>query len=152
MPKGGWGCLIGSNLADDASGWDGVSFWIRQTAPAGAVGSAFVSVSENHTDSNYHDPITGASPCNQDADLITGSTVNQCDSFGTGVAVYTDWKFYALPFVKMRQRGYGKAVPQSVFLEEGLHQLRGIKFDFAPTQNWDIWLDRIAFYKGPEAP
>jgi hypothetical protein len=146
-PKAGWGCLIGSNLGGyDATAWDGISFWIRQDAPEGSVGTTFISVSENHTDSNHSDPITGLRPCEQDA-APNGDTTQQCDSFGTGVAVYTTWKFYALPFAKMRQRGYGKAVPQSVFLEEGLLQLLGVKFDFNPTQNWSIWLDDIAYYK-----
>ena len=34
-----------------------------------------------------------------------------------------------------------------MFLQDGLTHLWGIKFDFAPTQNWSIWLDGIAFYK-----
>ncbi|MBN1607350.1 MAG: hypothetical protein JW940_12000 [Polyangiaceae bacterium] len=146
-PKGGWGALIGCNLADDASGWEGISFWIRQEAEPGSVGSAFVSVSEDHTDPKAIDPVTGAPPCEQDADSETGSTAEQCDSFGMGVAVYTDWTFYALPFAKMRQRGYGKGVSQKVFLKEGLKHLWGLKFDFTPTQDWNIWLDGVAYYK-----
>jgi hypothetical protein len=142
-PKSGWGCLIGSNLADDASQWEGISFWVRQDAPEGSEGTTFMSVSEDHTDPKAGTP----PPCAQDADPVTGSTTQQCDSFGTGVAVYPDWKFYVLPFAKMRQRGYGKAVPQSVFLQDGLTHLWGIKFDFAPIQNWSIWLDGIAYYK-----
>jgi hypothetical protein len=151
LPKGGWGCLIGTNLADDASQWDGISFWIRQDAPAGSVGTAFMSVSEDHTDPKATDPETGSPPCEQDSDPVTGSTVEQCDSFGIGVAVRTDWTFYALPFAKMRQRGYGKGVPQSAFLKEGLKHLWGLKFDFTPTQDWNIWLDGVAFYKKSDA-
>ena len=147
-PKGGWGCLIGCNLNNyDASEWEGISFWIRQEAEAGSVGTAFVSVSDDHTDARAADPVTGAAPCEQDSDPETGSTAEQCDSFGMGVAVYTDWTFYALPFAKMRQRGYGKGVSQKVFLEEGLKDLWGLKFDFTPTQDWNIWLDGVAYYK-----
>jgi hypothetical protein len=146
-PKGGWGCLIGCNLADDASGWEGISFWIRQEAEAGSVGTAFMSVSEEHTDPNP-DPVTNApAPCQQDSDPITGSTAEQCDSFGMGVAVRTEWTFYALPFAKMKQRGYGKGVSQKAFLTEGLKHLRGFKIDFPPTQDWNIWLDGVAYYK-----
>jgi hypothetical protein len=146
-PKGGWGCLIGCNLADDASEWEGISFWIRQDAEPGSVGTAFVSVSEDHTDARATDPVTGEAPCEQDSDPETGSTAEQCDSFGMGVAVYTDWTFYALPFAKMKQRGYGKGVSRKAFLGEGLKHLWGIKFDFAPTQDWNIWLDGVAYYQ-----
>ncbi len=141
-PKAGWGCLIGSNLADDATQWEGISFWIRQDAPEGSVGTTFMSVSDSNTDPRATTD-AGTSPCNQDADPTTGDTALQCDSFGTGVAVYTYWKFYTLPFAKMRQRGYGKAVPQGIFLSH----LWGLKFDFNPTQNWSIWLDDIAYYR-----
>jgi hypothetical protein len=156
-PKGGWGAMIGCNLYDDpatkgdASGWEGVAFWIRRgdVAPDNEPGSTFVSVPDIHTDAN-----ATPTPCNENADAITGSTANQCDAFGTGVALYSEWKFYALPFAEMRQRGYGKHADQAVFLQDGLHHLRGMKMDFAPYQNnWNIWLDGMAFYrKKPATP
>jgi hypothetical protein len=141
----------------DASEWDGLSMWVRKgSGPSSS--SIFASVSERFTDpagaslfpASEADVLldTGAY-CAYDAFDVTGDQVSdplltQCDRFGVGIGIATEWRFFKVPFARMRQRAYGRpstqATPDPKILE----------LDFGlDGPSWDFWIDELSFYRDP---
>jgi hypothetical protein len=66
----------------------------------------------------------------------------QCgDGWAKGVALSTDWQFYAIPFSDLRQEGWGK---EFAYLDTSKITL--VRFTW--MQGWvDVWLDDVRFYR-----
>ena len=136
-----WG-LVGYNFSSgmpfDASGWDGLSFWVR--SGPGAVGrTLFASVAEKYTDQGGAGSFPGGTPYCLFDDLDVKKT---CDRFGVGIGLDTEWRFFAIRFDEMRQRGFGVPAPSS----EPDRQILGLNFGFE-SGDWDFFLDDVSFFK-----
>jgi hypothetical protein len=145
----------------DASSYTGVSFWVRRGQNSGT--TLFASVADRSTDPMAGSLFTGAERdallptgnyCGDNAidvsmppDNIVDPLQSQCDRFGAGIGLGTEWRFYKVPFNKMRQRAYGRPAldpqpdPRILRIEFGLD-----------GEVWDLWLDDVAFYKEAPAP
>jgi hypothetical protein len=142
----------------DATEWDGLSMWVRKgTGPSAS--SIFASVSDRYTD-----PSGAALFSAAEADLLlsTGAycdfsaidvnndqandpLLSQCDRFGAGVGIATEWRFFKVPFSRMRQRAFGRPSQQSS------PDVRILGLDFGlDGENWDFWIDDLAFYRDAE--
>ena len=64
------------------------------------------------------------------------------DSFSVGVYPPARWKFFTVPFVELRQTGWGRPVN---FLDSG--HITAIQFTLGPFADYDVLVDDIAFYK-----
>ena len=120
---------------------DGISFWARRGS--GTSGhTLLVGLTDMHTDqANGRKVREDGEPFCLDQ---TEEDAAKCDPFAAGVGVEDGWRFYAIPFEQMRQRGYGREAP---FFD--LSALLGVRFSFS-TGDWDIWIDDVAFYEEPE--
>jgi hypothetical protein len=154
----------------EAGGWDGLSMWVRKGVGPSA-SSIFASVSDRFTEPsptavalfpteeasallppNKCPPASmgGSCFCNFDAadvndDGAPDPLLSQCDRFGAGVGIATEWRFFKVPFGKMRQRAYGRpslrSAPDTKIL--------GLEFGL-DGENWDFWIDDLAFYREPD--
>jgi hypothetical protein len=150
----------------DASSWDGISMWVRKgTGPAPdkrSSSSFFAAVADRYTDPSGAPlfmgeetqlllPSTGTY-CAFDAVDVDGMCVadndcndpllSQCDKFGSGVGISTEWRFFKVPFSGMRQRAYGRPSTQATV------DTRILGLDFGlDGENWDFWIDDLAFYR-----
>jgi hypothetical protein len=142
----------------DANDWDGLSMWVRKGSGPSA-SSIFASVSERYTDPTGAALFTAAEAdllldtggyCDFNARDVNGDQVSdpllsQCDRFGAGVGIATEWRFFKVPFSRMRQRAFGRPSAQS-----GPDQ-RILGLDFGlDGENWDFWIDDLAFYRDAE--
>lgn len=133
-----WGGVVGLQFASyDASDYDGVSFWAR--VGPGSPHHIRVQFSDRHTDDEYVDPDTRERPCL--ANTTDDNAREGCDKFGSSVQLSTDWQFVTLPFVEMRQAGWGKRSPE---LETWALLSIGINYTVG---SWDLWIDDIGFYR-----
>lgn len=85
--------------------------------------------------------------CNYDAadvddDGTPDPLLSQCDRFGAGVGISTEWRFFKVPFSRMRQRAYGR--PSR--LDAPDTKILGLEFGL-DGENWDFWIDDLAFYR-----
>jgi hypothetical protein len=127
----------------DASGYDGISFWARrdetvtppEAAPQGNTGrTANVMVIDQFTTQEGQDSF-----CKFEA----ASDSEKCDPFGAGIGLGTEWRFFAIRFDAMRQRGFGKPSPRL-----DTQALIGVKLEIGPG-NWSLWFDDFAFFREP---
>jgi hypothetical protein len=145
----------------DASSWDGLSMWVRKgPGPAPdkrSSSSFFASVADRFTDPSGAPlfmgeetqlllPSTGTY-CAFDAVDVNGDTMpdpllSQCDKFGSGVGISTEWRFFKVPFEGMRQRAFGRPSTQPSVDT----RLLGLDFGL-DGENWDFWIDDLAFYR-----
>ncbi len=159
----------------NAEDWTGMSMWVRKgTALPVSSSSIFASVAERFTapsggtlfsgdelddllDPGFcpDDQTPGACYCAFSAIDLDGSggagdtaeaLRSQCDKFGAGVGIATDWRFFKIPFTRMRQRAYGRPAPVPV--PDPL--VLGVEIGL-DGENWDFWLDELAFYREPDA-
>jgi hypothetical protein len=124
----------------DTTGWDGISFWARRGKTSSSR-TMLLSVDDRYTDESHGralSPDQKAYCFDQPLDLT-----EKCDRFVAAVGMEDQWRFFAIPFTRMQQRGFGKASP-------GLDRsaLLGLEFNFG-TGDWDVWIDDVAFYKKP---
>lgn len=143
----------------DATNWDGLSMWVRKgTGPSAS--SIFASVNERYTDPSGAALFTPAEAgvllkstgayCDFNALDVVGNDgvldplLSQCDRFGAGVGIATEWRFFKVPFTRMRQRAFGRPSLQST------PDPRILGLDFGlDGENWDFWIDDLAFYRDP---
>lgn len=152
----------------DAAEWTGLSMWVRKGSPD-SNSSIFASVSDRFTDPSGDflglfseaerslllapeqcptDQAMGAGCfCNFNAvDVDESGTpdplLSQCDRFGAGIGIATEWRFFKVPFARMRQRAYGR--PST--LPQPDRAILGIDIGL-DGENWDFWIDDIAFYR-----
>ncbi len=149
----------------DTTGWTGFSMWVRKGSAA-ATSSMFAAVADRYTDpagavlfdpGETADLLDGArcpeaalgNPCYcaYDALDVTGDAtpdplLSQCDKFGAGIGVDTEWRFFKVPFERMRQRAYGRPSPLPG------PDVRILAFDFGIRgTDIDFWIDELAFYR-----
>jgi hypothetical protein len=155
----------------NAEDWTGMSMWVRKgsTLPVSS-SSIFASVAERFTAPSGGTLFSGeqqvdlldAGSCPDDQtpgtcycafnaiDVDDNGTPDplqsQCDKFGAGVGIATDWRFFKIPFTRMRQRAYGRPAPVPVPDPWVLGVEIGLD-----GENWDFWLDELAFYREPAA-
>ncbi len=153
----------------DAAEWTGLSMWVRKGSPD-SNSSIFASVSDKYTDPSGAfldlfeageadllaptqcptDQAMGAGCyCNFDAVDVDGNgmtdpLLSQCDRFGAGIGIATEWRFFKVPFSRMRQRAYGR--PSGLSQPDAAILGLDIGLD---GENWDFWIDDIAFYREP---
>jgi hypothetical protein len=167
----------GGDIYFDATDWDGLSMWVRKgpgpSAAAPSASSIFASVADRYTAPLGRSlfvgeerqellppdkcPLTEEPPpmaapcyCSYDAEDVNGDTVpdalqSQCDRFGAGVGIATDWRFFKIPFARMRQRAFGRPSP----LQAPDPFILGVEISL-DGENWDFWLDELAFYREPD--
>lgn len=156
----------------DTAEWTGLSMWVRKGS-SDSNSSIFASVSDRFTDPSGDflglfseaesaqllapaqcptDQAMGAGCyCNFNAvDVDNNGTpdplLSQCDRFGAGIGIATEWRFFKVPFSRMRQRAYGR--PSA--LSQPDRAILGIDIGL-DGENWDFWIDDIAFYRDPVA-
>lgn len=134
-----WGMVFGWNFRDgtrDLSDWDGISFWARR----GSVDSGrslFFSVFDPLTDSGSQ---FSEHQCDSESEVLS----EKCDAYGTGVGLDEEWRFFAIPFSALRQRGFGVATDQ-------LNVEEIIGFNWAADRGeWEVWLDDVALFRRPD--
>jgi len=141
----------------DADQWDGLSMWVRKgSGPSSS--SIFASVSERFTDPAGAGLFTASEAdllldtgayCAYDAfdvtgDMLSDPLLTQCDRFGVGIGIATEWRFFKVPFARMRQRAYGRPSTQPT------PDPKILELDFGlDGPNWDFWIDELAFYRDP---
>ncbi len=131
-----WGMVFGWNFRDgtrDLSEWEGVSFWARAGSEASGR-SAFFSVFDPKTDSS-------GGECDSESEILT----EKCDAYGTGIGLDQEWRFFAIPFSALRQRGFGVATDELL-----VDQVIGFNWAF-DRGNWDVWVDDVALYRSPSS-
>lgn len=125
----------------DASGWDGISLWVR--LGAGPSNRAMLVAAK--------DPFSGATPgaaaaphpyC-ETADGVPDA--QKCDSFGLAVLLEPEWRFVKVPFALMQQKGFGAPSPTGKL---DAAQLDALELGFS-AGDWDLWIDDISFYREP---
>jgi hypothetical protein len=152
----GWGAAIDVNLVPegrtlDASEFDGVVFWARRGP--GLSGSAIIfSVADQFTSGRgaLEDPDTGELVRCDTSDPSTASMpvpdAEKCDAFGTTVTLVDKWTYVKVPFVTLRQKGFGLPSPLGM-----LDVTELVRFQFLMSSgDWDFWVDNVAFYRETE--
>ena len=147
-----WGAALGANLGSacvpagtatgcDASEWDGLALWARRDAEftddAGVAHRSgrtlFVSTADRYSHGNLGHCVW---------DHVRDE--EKCDRFGLGVGLDTEWRFYAIRFDAMKQRGFGKPSPTG--------QLDRVLYDVnfgVEAGDWEIWLDDVSLFREP---
>ena len=152
----GWGAAIDVNLVPegrtlDASEFDGVVFWAKRgTGPSKP--TIVFSVADEFTSGRgaLEDPATGKLVrCDTSDPSTTSMPVpdsEKCDAFGTAVTLVDDWTFLKVPFVMLRQKGFGLPSPLGM-----LDVSKLVRFQFLRSSgDWDVWVDNVAFYRDAE--
>lgn len=129
-----WGMVFGWNFRDgarDLSDWEGISFWARRgSADTGR--SLFFSVFDPNTENS-------GGLCDSESEVLE----EKCDAYGTGIGLDEEWRFFAIPFAALRQRGFGVAT-------EALSTDEIIGLNWAADRgDWDVWVDDVALYRSP---
>ncbi|WP_437961232.1 hypothetical protein WME76_17420 [Sorangium sp. So ce119] len=129
-----WGALFGVRLNTDeagteglydASGFRGISFWAY--AESGSYARMIVDAADVQT---WED---GG---------ICGTKGTCDDHFRMIVALTPCWKYYEVPFADLKQTGWGEK-----FEAVDVTQLWAIQFRFNAKQQFNVWVDDVAFYK-----
>ena len=134
----GWGATLDITFtpALDASEWDGISLWVRNS-PDGEKPAIIVQfVDPNTTDPNCDssDPALGQQP-------VPDS--EKCDSFGTAVTLTQQWSFVPARFDALRQKGYGKVSPLGRLKNDEIIRMQ-IYMNYGDA---DFWVDDIALFR-----
>ncbi|WP_437669148.1 hypothetical protein [Sorangium sp. So ce131] len=129
-----WGALFGFRLnaveagtegVYDASRFRGIAFWAY--AESGSYTRMIVDVADVQT---WKD---GG---------ICGTNGVCDDHFRTIVVLTPCWKYYEIPFANLKQTGWGEK-----FDAVDVTQLWAIQFRFNSKQNFNVWVDDVAFYE-----
>lgn len=123
----------------DASGWDGIGFWVRKGNP-GTKASFIATISDPGTTP----PAPGQPGCTEEE---TAADAKKCDAFGVAVTVTDEWTYVPARFSAMRQKGFGRPSPLGR-LDSG--NIVKLQFLFS-AGDWDIWIDDVAFFREPNA-
>jgi len=127
-----WGMVFGWKFRDgarDLSDWEGVSFWARRgTQDSGR--SLFFSL---------FDPLTEDS--GGECDSSSEELAEKCDAYGTGVGLDEQWRYFAIPFSVLKQRGFGVTTDELL-----VEQILGFNWA-ADKGDWDVWVDDVALYR-----
>ena len=125
--SGAWGVLIGANMvgtgAYDASPYAGVSFKAKVAAQSAKKVRFKVGDVNTHPD---------------------GGVCKSCwNHFGKDLSLSTEWQEYKISFADMAQEGgWGDTVKA---FTPG--KILSINWSIGPGQNYDLWLDDLAFFE-----
>ena len=138
----------------DISNWDGISMWVRK-GKEGAASSFFSSVADRYTSpmgASLFTPdeaaeLVGGAYCADNASDVNNDGTpdplrSQCDRFGVGIGIATEWRFFRVPFSRMRQRAYGR--PSALSVPDA--KIIGLNFEMR-GDDLDLWIDEVAFYR-----
>lgn len=141
----GWGGSFEIQFSPsfDASGWDGVSFWVRKgEEPSGA--TLILTVADPYTDGHeYMDPVTGVT---RKCDMTASTTIpdsEKCDAFGVAVTLTSEWAFVAARFEDLHQKGFGLPSPLGHLKSS---EIAKMQYLFV-AGDWDFWIDDLAFFR-----
>lgn len=126
-----WGAGIGfeiySQKAYDVSSYAGITFWAR--GAANATSTLRFAVTDAATAPRGHQ-------CHDYEDY------QECgDYFGSDVSLSTSFQRYSFTWQELTQGTWGMPHPDSV----DTSQVYGIRFQVAQNQDFDFWIDDIAF-------
>lgn len=158
-----WGALFGFNQLgpQDASAYEGVSFWARALGKSRTV---TIFLDDPNTSTNgigncqqsmptcvQVNPSTGA--CES---LATTPQPNECGNSYTAEATVTgEWQLLTIPFGKFQQANWPNRVPNAILTQTGsapgtallTSSLLGLTFRAAKKTDLELWIDDIGFYK-----
>ncbi|WP_437644567.1 hypothetical protein [Sorangium sp. So ce362] len=110
----------------DASEYRGITFWARaEEGSSRRLKVMFVEQQTRHTGG------------------ICDNANDRCnDHFHKHVVLAGDWKQFKIPVECLKQGGFGQQ-----FDAPAMDRLWGFYFSFDPRQEFDIWIDDLAFYR-----
>jgi hypothetical protein len=145
----GWGAGLDINFSPpiDAREWEGISFWVRNSAP---VPRAFIlSVSDPITSGGAVNPDTGMPYCSS-MDPPPGAPPvpdsQKCDAFGVAVTASDEWTFVPAVFSSMRQKGFGVPSHLGQLDTQSISRVQLLM----SAGSWDFWLDDFALFRREE--
>lgn len=139
-----WGGMFGTSIPQaerDAGDCTGVAFWAR-VGPSSGVGIR-VQFADKYTDENYREPDEDSPYYNEplcNPETTDDNAREGCDKWGSFATLGQQWRFFTLPFIEMRQAGWGKTAP-----DFETWALRSVAFTYG-VGTWDLWIDDIAYY------
>lgn len=143
----GWGAALDITFrpALDASEWDGVSFWVKNSrhgeTPAIIVQFADKYTSGTEAAGTDLEPYCDASDPMPDDPVKPDST--KCDSFGLAVTLAKDWTFVPARFEDMAQKGFGVVSPLGHLKTDEIVRMQ-ILVDAGDA---DFWVDNISLFR-----
>ncbi|WP_437808570.1 hypothetical protein [Sorangium sp. So ce1078] len=125
-----WGAgvavFVNSDDYYDASAYRGVTFWARaEEGSSRRLKVMFVDRQTRHM----------GGICDNENDRCN-------DHFHKHVTLANDWKHFKVPAECLGQEGFGEQ-----FDAPALDQLWGLYFSFGPRQEFELWIDDVAFYR-----
>ena len=137
----GWGAGLDMNFSPpiDAREWEGISFWVRNSAP---VPRAFIL--------SVADPLTSGMPYCNSMDPAAGQPpipdAQKCDAFGVAVTAPDEWTFVPAVFSSMRQKGFGVPSPLGQLDTQRITRVQILM----SAGSWDFWIDDFALFRTAE--
>jgi hypothetical protein len=131
----GWGAALDITFDTplDASAWDGIALWVRNSTDERRAFNFSVA-----------DQYTSGEPYCQTADGAADS--EKCDAFGTAVTITGDWSFVPATFSTLRQKGFGVPSPGGTLDASVIPRLQLL----VNAGSWDLWIDDIALFRSRE--
>ena len=142
----GWGATFDITFAQplDATQWDGISLWVKNS-PEGEKPAIIIQFVDPNT-SGAQDPKTLEPTCDASDPALGQQPVpdsEKCDSFGTAVTLTKEWSFVPVRFDSLRQKGYGKVSPLGRLKTDEIVRMQ-IYMNYG---NADFWVDDIALFR-----
>lgn len=142
----GWGAALDVTFgALDASDWDGIALWVKQTA--GAMKPAFILQFTDPYTVGSQDPDTGEWLVCNASDPAVGSPLvpdsEKCDAFGTAVTLTDEWSFVAVRFEDLAQKGFGVVSPLGQLKLDEIVRLQV----FMNAGSANFWIDDISLFR-----
>jgi hypothetical protein len=163
----GWGGSFDITLSSDyfdASEWDGISLWARGSGSIERSAFVLTAIDEPNLGLDLDpadelgcncreepvedDPSDTKIHCYSDPQPTPGvpspiSDEQKCDAFGAAVAMTNEWRFVAIPFSEMRQKGFGFVSKTGRIDSARLKRLQVL----ITAGDWDFWIDDFAFFR-----
>lgn len=134
----GWGAGLDIAFMPplDASEWDGISFWVKNS-PKGEKPAIIIQ---------FVDPYTSGGGCDA-SDPQPGQGMvpdfEKCDNFGTAVTLTDDWTFVPALFSDLAQKGFGVVSPVGHLKTDEIVRMQ----IFMNAGSADFWVDDIALFR-----
>lgn len=126
-----WGAAFGFDLnsptgtkaAYDASAYTGVTFWAK--IGPGSVNRVLFMISDQST-------------------VPEGGICTKCDNWQKQITLTEEWQQFNIPFADLKQGGWGDPAPTP---QIDAAKLYSVSFQFGVDDEFDLYVDDIAFYK-----
>lgn len=148
-----WGAGVGFDFVPkqryDASRYAGIAFWARIGTAGGSSLEARMNVNDRNT-SPYGEvcdldcqPDPPVAKANRDDGVCDESRGPCFDDFGAnfGQTLSTEWQFFSYPWSVLKTANWSLKNLESVVAEE----IYGVRFQTAPSQSFDLWIDDVSF-------